>query len=307
MDLVLIGAGPVGLAAATAALQDAAATRVRAIVDHDEVARTSATGHLGGTALPSADELPRAEDTICALVAFSSRAEPSARMARDLVDLGYHVITTCEELASPDPQLADGLDRAAKAAGRSIIATGANPGFAMDRLPVVVASASRKVRHLEVRRVVNTAHRRDSLVRKTGRGLTSEAFDDAVREGKVGHVGLPESARQIAVGLGWPWDGPVTETLDPVIDGSFVSGTHQTAQLITENGSVVLDLVMAWEPSDASDTIIIEGEPPVRLVIQGGYHGDHGTTAQLLAAIRVVDALPPGFHRPVDLPVNTHP
>jgi 4-hydroxy-tetrahydrodipicolinate reductase len=306
MDLVLVGAGPVGIAAARAALDDGVARRMVAVVDRDQGAAGEGARILGGRPLDSVEGLPAGDARSAAILAFSSRGEQTVPVARALVDNGFHVVTTCEQLADPTSQITESLDRLARSAERSIVVTGANPGFAMDRLPVLLASACRNVTSVEVRRVVDTATRRGPLLSKTGRGLTTDDFDRRVAEGAVGHVGLVASARLVAAGLGWDPSGEAEEQIDPVLDGAFVSGIHQTVRVSSTEGTVNLELTMAWHTPDASDTVIIEGEPPLRVVIPGGYHGDLGTSAQVVAGMRACLAMAPGIHLPIDLPVSPH-
>ena len=306
MDVVLVGAGPVGIAAAQAAIDSGVGRRMVAVVDRDEGAAAEGKRILGGTARESVEGLPPGDRRSVALLAISSSTEATVPVARALMDNGYHVVTTCEDLADPESQLAESLDRLARSVDRSIVITGANPGFAMDRLPVLLASASRNVASVEVRRVVDTSTRRGPLVAKTGKGLTSDDFDARVAGGTVGHVGLVASARLVAAGLGWDAGGDATEQIDPVLDGSFVGGIHQTVRLTSRQGTVTLELTMAWRASDPSDTIIIDGDPPMRVVIPGGYHGDQGTSAQVVAGMRACLSMPAGLHLPIDLPVSPY-
>ena len=119
-------------------------------------------------------DVPAAREGDRALVAFSSSAEETAPAILRLVSAGYHVVTTAEEMAWPPRHIWEAMHTAAKSHRRTIIMTGANPGFVMDRLPLVAVSASRGVKHITVRRRVDSATRRDTLVAKTGRGLSRE-------------------------------------------------------------------------------------------------------------------------------------
>jgi hypothetical protein len=51
------------------------------------------------------------------------------------------------------------------------------------------------------------------------------------------------------------------------------------------------------------DTIVVHGVPPLRLEIPGGYHGDDGTSAQVVNAIGRHTDLAPGFYGPIDVPL----
>src|SRR5262249_60951947 len=55
----------------------------------------------------------------------------------EAIRAGVSVVSTCEELAFPylrHPQLAERLEREAKKASVSVLGTGVNPGFVLDRL-----------------------------------------------------------------------------------------------------------------------------------------------------------------------------
>ena len=97
-----------------------------------------------------------------------------------------------------------------------MLATGVNPGFAMDALALALTAPCARVRRVSVTRVVDAAARRLPLQRKVGAGLNLGQFRRAVTEGSVRHVGLVESAHMIAGALGWKLDR-VDETLEPAI------------------------------------------------------------------------------------------
>src|SRR3954465_10260984 len=59
---------------------------------------------------------------------------------------GLSVISTCEELSYPwlrNPEIAERLDRIAEKRKVSLLGTGVNPGFVLDRLPAPLGSAAR--------------------------------------------------------------------------------------------------------------------------------------------------------------------
>ncbi|MDP8958878.1 MAG: hypothetical protein M3N51_06685 [Actinomycetota bacterium] len=301
-ELVLVGAGPVGLAAARAAVEEEAVSRVVAVVDPSEEARRRGVALLGGLAHAFLEDLP--PQLSVALVAFSSRSKLVAPSIEHLLLLGCHVVTTCEELAHPEEVERGRLQGLAEEASRSVVATGANPGFVMDRLPLLLAGGSRRVRRVEVERRLDTSLRRQPLVAKTGRGLEVEEFRRRVTGGDIGHVGLECSARLLADGLGWEVDD-LTLSTDPYIEvGEQVSGQHQRLELRASGGrSIGLELVMAWQLREPLDRIRVDGEPPIEVLVQGGYHGDQGTTARVVKGIQGIDGLAPGFYRPTDLPL----
>ena len=302
--LVIVGAGPIGTLAADAAVTDGVVERIVGVVDPDERARRELVAATGAPGYTSTVELPPASPGDAALVAFASAAEKVAPEVIRLVSAGYDVVTTCEGLAWAPRHLWDAMHTSARSDGRTIIVTGTNPGFVMDRLPLLVAGASRDIKRIHVERHMDTSGRRPSLVAKSGRGLTEAEFADAVRSGAVGAKGLDSSARLIARGLEWPFND-VTVTILPVLaDGQIVGADHH-ARLSAGNGrEVVLDLIMAWGLSPTFDRITIDGTPPIAMETVGGLPGDEVTTAHVVGAIRRLGTLEPGFYRPTDIPIR---
>jgi 4-hydroxy-tetrahydrodipicolinate reductase len=299
--LLLVGAGQLGSVAATAAVADGVVSSLSGVVDPNADAR-AAFGHVPGYV--STLDVPAAREGDRALVVFSSRADDTAQAILRLVSAGYHVVTTAEEMAWPPRHIWEALHTAARSHHRAIIMTGANPGFIMDRLPLLAASATRSVKQITVRRRVDSATRRDTLVAKTGRGLTTEELEAAVEDGNVGHLGIMGSAKLLAHTLGWPHHD-VTHKLKPLVgDDDLVNGIQQNATLRAGERTIELELVIGWRITDPGDTIIVDGDPPIHLEFPGGYHGDQGAVAQILAALRHCNELTPSFYRPTDLPLR---
>lgn len=303
-DLVIVGAGPIGSWGAQAALSAGVVDRVSAVVDPDDKARKELMETTGAPGFPSTIALPPASEGDRALVAFSSSADKVSPEIVRLVSLGYHVVTTCEELAWAPRHIWDAMHTSARSDGRVILVTGTNPGFVMDRLPLMLAGASSDVRGIRVTRRVDSASRRTSLVKKTGHGLTPDEFAAGLTSGAVGHKGLDASARLIARGLLWPYHD-VSVDIEPVIGDDGIVGIHHHATLNTGDGRRIdLILRMVWGLEDPIDSIEIDGTPPLKVDIEGGYPGDEGTSAQVVAALRRCSELGPGFYRPTDLPLR---
>ncbi len=223
-----------------------------------------------------------------------------------VVDAGMSVISTCEELAFPwlrYPREAADLDALARSRGAVVVGLGVNPGFVMDVLPVVLALPCREVRAVTVERVVDLDVRRESLRRKAGVGLTVEEFRRGVADGRLGHVGLAESAAIVAHALGWTLDG-VEESVEPVADaGGVVRGIHQVLRGVRSGrDAVVLDLLMARGAVRPRDSVRIDGDPSVAVEIPGGLHGDAATCALVVSAIPRVLSAPPGLLVPTQIP-----
>jgi 2,4-diaminopentanoate dehydrogenase len=229
---------------------------------------------------------------------------------------GVDVISSCEDLAFAPlgaPDVAAELDARARAAGISVLGTGVNPGFVMDRLPLVLAGACVTVRRVTVRRVVDAALRRAPLRAKVGAGLTVAAFEAGVAARILGHRGLPESCALVGAGLGLTFD-EIRTTIVPVVATSAepragiaagqVAGLRQTAVGLQAGVALVsLDLEMSVAAPDPHDRVVIDGDPPLDVRIAGGTHGDRGTVGTIINAIPAVLAAPPGLRTVSDLPL----
>lgn len=299
-----MGAGPIGTWVADAALADGVVDHISAVVDPDEGARRELVAATGAPGYASTVELPRATPGDAALVAFASAAEKVAPEIIRLVSAGYNVVTTCEGLAWAPRHIWDAMHTSARSDGRTIIVTGSNPGFVMDRLPLMIAAATRRITRIHVERTMDTSTRRPSLVAKSGRGLTQEQFRAGVASGRVGHKGLDSSARLLARGLAWPYHD-VTVSVDPILEGNQIIGARHRATLHADDGrTIILDLDMAWGLTDEVDRITIDGEPPIVSEFPSGYPVDEGTAAQVTSALRHLASLDPGFYRPTDIPLR---
>jgi hypothetical protein len=220
------------------------------------------------------------------------------------------VISTCEDLAYADlgtPELARQIDARARAAGITVVGTGVNPGFVMDRLPLTLAAACVSVAGVKVTRVVDAAKRRLPLRTKVGAGLTVDEFQAGVAARRLGHRGLPESCALVALGLGWRLD-EVRSTIDPVVEPRAgvaegrVAGLRQSAVGVRGGQEVVrLDLEMSVGAPEPHDRVVIDGDPPLDVVIRGGTQGDRGTVGTVLSAIPAAVTAAPGLKTVLDL------
>jgi 4-hydroxy-tetrahydrodipicolinate reductase len=306
--VVQIGVGSLGerLLAALAGLPDVSVT-VAYDVDPRRIGETVATpvGRIGIARLDV--EHVVALRPHVAVVSTSSRAGDVVPLAMELARRGIAVVTTCEELAWPTEETADvtqELDDVARESFVPVIATGVNPGFVMDFLPIVLSGVTRDVRRVEIARVLDAAKRREAFQAKVGVGLDLEAFQARVAAGGFGHAGLRASGAMVAAGLGLEVDR-WEETFEPVLAaGGKVLGVAQTAVgLAGDEPRVTLSFrAVAGEP-DPHDAIAIDGTPPVRLRLEGGIDGDEGTISVVLNVLQAVlsDSVLPGLRTMLDL------
>jgi|SRR5579875_407698 4-hydroxy-tetrahydrodipicolinate reductase len=321
--VVQYGVGPIGAAIVRLMRQKQALVIVGAI-DRDPAKAGRDLGEVVGAAdapwgIPisaSASEvLSRPTDVV--VHATSSSLVEVADQLLQCLEAGACVVSSCEELAYPfrrHPELSARLDEAAKEAGVTLLGTGVNPGFVMDKLVLELSAASQRVDHARVVRIVDAGTRRLPLQKKVGAGLTVEQFQQEVAAGTIKHVGLPESAAMISDGLGFDVD-TIEETIDPVIASEAVrteylevlpgqvAGIHQVARGL-KNGEekIYLELNMYVGAADPSDTIELQGDPPLRLVIPGGTPGDSATASIIVNSIPALLAAPAGLRTARDLP-----
>jgi hypothetical protein len=235
---------------------------------------------------------------------------------------GCCVVSTCEELAYPfrkHPELSKQLDRAAQEEGVTLVGTGVNPGFVMDKLVLTLSAVAQRVDSAKAVRIVDASKRRLPLQRKIGAGMTREEFRAQVAAGVIKHHGLPESVAMVADGLGFVLD-EIFETIEPVIAEEIVkteflevapgqvAGVHQIARG-TAGGKekIFLELKMFVGAKDPADTIELEGEPHLALTIPGGTHGDVATAAVVVNAVPAILAAPSGLRTSRDLPLSFFP
>jgi 4-hydroxy-tetrahydrodipicolinate reductase len=227
------------------------------------------------------------------------------------------VITTCEELAYPIPARAAELrelDRLARSKKVTLLATGINPGFAMDALPLALTGPCVRVRRVSVTRVVDAASRSLALQRRVGAGLNLTQFRRAVSEGAVRHVGLSQSAHMIAGALGWKL-ARVDETLEPAIaprdlDTEYLriaagaaAGIRQSVRAYRDGElAVSLDLQVYVGAEAPRDHLLIDGDPPIDATITGGINGELATAALLVNSLPRVLAARPGLLNSAELP-----
>lgn len=317
--LGILGLGPIGLAVAEKAGQ----ARDFVVVAAADSAPGMAGRKLndltqGAVAIDIAPSLEAMLTTPIdvAILCSGSRLQNLEREIGLIAARGASVVATAEELACPrrtHPDIARRLHELAHWSGVRVVGTGVNPGFVLDLLPVVMASAAIRVDELIARRVVDSNTRRPGLRVKTGCGLDEKAFRKGVRNGGLRHVGLDGSAYLIAEALGWELE--VTEQIEPVIttepvetaEGTLavgrVAGVRQIVTGATADGKTLrLELVIAAGAGEPHDHIELHGEPPLSLHIEGGAQGELATVARLFHAARVVRACPPGLLTVLDLP-----
>ena len=256
-----------------------------------------------------------------ALIATRSELGSVLPLIRLCARKGVHVVSTSEELSWPDveqPGAGASLQRAAEEAGVVIAATGINPGFAFDALPLVLAAATWDVSRIVVQRTLDASVFGRDVHRSLGVGYSEAEFRSAVRSRRVrGHIGFAESARIVADGMGLEIER-FEEEIEPVladrvhvlagytIEPPETAGVVQLATAWVEGQEWLrFELSLHVAPGEVGwqtrDRIRIYGENELYLTMEPGMPAVSTTAALLVNAVPAVLAARPGFYPPARL------
>lgn len=303
-----IGLGPIGLKT-TAILAERSNLKIKSAVDIDKSKRgkdlgtLAGLGELGVKITDSLEEALGRDKVDIVVLTTCSKVEQIYPQLQKIVPYGVNVVTTCEELSYSwvtKPDISSKVNELAKAHGVSILATGVNPGFLMDYLPLALSGVCKGVESVTVERIQDATPRRIPFQKKIGAGLTAAEFDEKVKAGIIKHVGLTESMHMIASKMGWVLDR-TEEDISPIMADSDrttpgVSVTKGNVAGVQQIGKGIVGGVerisMIFRASigekDPRDSVDIKGTPNVHSVIPGGINGDIATCAIIVNAIPVV-------------------
>jgi 4-hydroxy-tetrahydrodipicolinate reductase len=314
--VVQYGLGPIGKKI-TQYLLERDSVQIVGAIDSDPMKLGLDIGELAGSPVAYGvcvtdnpkTQLSKVDADIVVLTTTSSLENIKSQII-EIVSFGINIVSTCEELSHPwltNPEIADEIDVAAKMSNVSVLATGINPGFLMDFLPLAMTGICRNVKKVTVERIQNAQFRRIPFQKKIGAGLTVEQFNDKVKKGTLRHVGLTESIHMIGHKIGWKLDktediiNPViatdkVTTADLTIEPGKVTGVNQIGRGYVENREVITLVFKAaiGEPHP-HDRIIIEGMPDIDMTIKDGINGDIATCAITVNAIPAVIKAPAGL------------
>jgi 2,4-diaminopentanoate dehydrogenase len=312
------GIGPIGAEIAKLLLSKPWVKVVAAVdVDPNKIGKD--LGEVIGLGREVGVKVTRELETKANVVCHStgSRLRDVSGQLRSLLERGSHVVSTCEELSFPlDQKIREELQMVARSANVTLLGTGVNPGFVMDKLPLTITSVCQEVKSVEIIRIQNASNRREPLQRKVGAGMTIDEFRAAVEAGKIKHMGLRESLMMVGNGLGVEFTSVSDEIIEPIVAESEVvtqylrvapgqvAGVHQT---IYGKGAIDVSLELRMyvgAEAVAADRVVIKGVPDVTMEIKGGVHGDRATAAMVVNCIPRVVAARPGVLTMDDIPVS---
>jgi len=327
VNVVQFGMGPIGISAAKTALTKDMVKLVGA-VDVDPAKAGKDIGEILGLSEPLGidvvDDVRKIFDKThvdVVLHTTSSFVETTFDQFKTIMEGGANVVSSTEEMFLPDlknPELADKLDDIAQSNKVTCLGTGVNPGFVMDTLAVCLTSMCNSVEHVYAEREVDASTRREPLQRKIGAGMTVDEFNERAQAGKLGHRGLMETVGFVARALGWQLDDMV-ESLEPMVADRDVTTQYLTVRkgdaagiknigfgYVNGNEVIKVDLRMYVGAGNPHDAVRIKGNPPVDMVVNGGFAGDTATIASLVNNIPKVYHAAPGLYTMMDLPLPRH-
>ncbi len=325
IQVIQYGLGPIGSAIARHVVERAGLELIGG-VDIDpakvgqDVGEAIGLGHsLGFAVAGKLDQVLAQTEADLVLHATSSCFDLFKSQIIEILESGLDVVSTAEELSFPwltYPEEAAEIDGVAKRVDKTVLATGVNPGFVMDSLPLNLTAICQQVDRIVVRRVINASTRRGPFQAKIGSGTSVEDFQAEMDTGRIGHVGLPESMGMVFDTLGKNL-ARYTSSVEPVVadrlvkTGHFevqpgqVRGLKQVAHGYTDEGEfLTLIFIAALDAKDEGDTITITGKPNLEITLKGT-NGDLATVAIAVNATRRVKEAGPGLVTMRDLPIMT--
>jgi hypothetical protein len=332
--VVVIGLGAVGRTIVTSVLGRSDEMSLVGVVDTnpnligEDVGTILGAGPLGVPVLATFEEIASQTRVDVAVVATSSFAEVVAPTIHPLVEAGVDVVTICEELVYPwktHVAVAAWLDEAARDHGVSIVGTGANPGFVLDAVPLLLSAGFVSIDTVEVRRTADMREY-DFVVEKLGIGMGLDAFEQGLVDGRViGHTGFEHAASMLAAGLGWQLDRIEVDPVRPafvareerpgtyrtVKRGDIAAVTHSCRAWVRGRERPVIDYVTDYgifAPDDAVEpgdrfTIVGDGKR-CEISVPSGFTSFATTVALAINAIGGVRTAPPGLLNTSDLTIR---
>ena len=322
INVVQYGLGPIGLLITKYLLERKIFKIVGAIdIDPQKVGKDLGTvaglnKKLGVKISSDADKVLKNSRADIVVLTTTSSLKKIKPQLMQIISHGKNVVSTCEELVYPwltNPKIAKEIDSTAKRKNVSVLSTGINPGFLMDFLPMALSAVCKDVKKITVERIQNAKYRRIPFQKKIGAGLTTDQFNQKVKDGTLRHVGLTESVHLIASKLGWKLD-KTQDIIGPVVAMKNVStgkikigkgnalGVQQTG-LGIKNGEEKIKLLFRATIGEKSprDRIIVDSVPPIDMTIKNGVNGDVATCAITINAIPVVLRANPGLRTMADI------
>ncbi len=270
---------------------------------------------------PNADSMLDEVKPDVALIATRSTVADILPDIERCMQRGIHVICTSEELVHPAVAIAEAgveIDSRARKTGVVIAATGINPGFIFDALPLTIAGAAWDIERIYISRSLDASVFGSEVHRSLGIGYNAEDFIAALASHTIrGHIGFEESANVVAGAM-----GRTIERFEEHIEPVFATREHVLRDHRIELGQTagVTQHAIAWVDSaewlefdlslhiapkavgmQTRDRIRIEGENTLEVTIEPGTQAVLTTAARLVNTIPGVLRAAPGLYSAADL------
>jgi hypothetical protein len=264
-----------------------------------------------------------ADVVLHATTAFMQDAYPQIQR---VLERKINVVTIAQELFFPlgeNVKKAKELDQKAKEMGVRVTAAGINPGFIMDIVPIVCSLPCWEIDRVLVRRIVDFSPYGPDEMKHIGAGMSPAEFNQGVKDGIIGHIGLLETSAMVAHCLSLRIDR-FQQTKEPILtkkrrDSEFavvepgkVCGFRQNVIGFQGNAEVLSFMMIGLICPDVEqdgvelgDYTRICGKPNVDITIKEeiSQKGGLGTAAVAVNMIPRIMQAQPGFHTMNTLPL----
>ena len=310
--VVSFGLGPIGKSIAKLALTRGSQIEIVGAVDSDPKLVGKDLGSVLGLDASSGINIQKdgkgiykeADIVLHATTSFLSTAKPQLL---EFCKNGVDVVSTCEELAYPwfnHAEIARELDSAAKKNNVTLLGYWRQSRVCFGYLGITLSGACQSVSEIRATRILDATKRRLPFQMKVGIGLSLDKFEENVRTGKFGHIGLPESLAMTCASMGVEVD-KIDQKISPKIATSPVKtenfGVVETGKVIglVQDGSAIAKgkrfatyhIEMYAGAPNPYDEIEFVGVPNISLRILGGTPGDIATAAIIVNSIpRVIES-----------------
>lgn len=231
------------------------------------------------------------------------------------------------------PEVRDKLAAACERGGSSFFTSGIDPGFANDVLPLVLSGLAGHWEQIRCQEVINyaTYDQPTVLFETMGFGQPLDHTPILLSPGTLSFA-WGGTIRLLAEGLGltldeirerWekrPAERPIVIGSRTVAPGTMAALRFEVEGIVGGHPAIVVEhvtrlddaLAPDWPRGNGSYRVIVSGMPVMRCELEfEDERGDHAVGGVILAATRVVNAIPavcaarPGLLAPLDLPMVT--
>jgi len=337
------GTGGVG-AIAIGAVADRHELELVAVRVHDPAKSGRDAGELAGLApigvLASDDPdalLASRPDCVCYAAIGAGRDDEVVAEIEGLLEAGIDVVTvSLPGLVHPpafDARLRDRLAAAAASGSATLYASGIEPGFAADQLPLTLLTMSNEVRSVRTQEIFryDTYPNTFTMVEVFGFGRPADQQCLMELPGVQSMTWGPP-VRMVADALGWTierieerYEKVVTERDLDTASGPIVAGTvggvrFETVAVVDGRDAIVIehvnrmadDIAPAWPTADRDGTyrVQIDGVPSMDCTLTLGDAETASHDGMIATTMRIVNAIPavrrsgPGLVSSLDLPLT---